>query len=172
MTILKGVYGPFDHADGSNGGTTAEDRYYGAFHPDGISKITISNAHGGIEVDHLQLDHCFICGDTNFDSKLKASDALTALSRREGSTPFMTLVAALKVLLYGYTGEEDLRVATLLARRQPPEVEGVIGLFADIAILRTRAWVIVAGIARAILAAVLPASRADRLDVAATPAKG
>jgi hypothetical protein len=65
------------------------------------------------------------------------SDALTALSRREGSTPFMTLVAALKILLYGHTGEEDLRVATLLARRQRPEVEGVIGPFVDMVILRT-----------------------------------
>ncbi len=65
------------------------------------------------------------------------ADALTALSRRQRSTLFMTVVAALKILMYGYTGEEDLRVATLLARRQRREVQGVIGLFADMVILRT-----------------------------------
>jgi hypothetical protein len=65
------------------------------------------------------------------------SDALTALSQSQGSTLFMTVVAALKILLHGYTGEDDLRVATLLANRQRQETEGVIGLFADMAILRT-----------------------------------
>jgi hypothetical protein len=85
QSIQKAVWGPFVHADLSNNGETAEDRYYGAFHPDGISKITISNTTGGIEVDHIQLDHCFFCGDTNFDSEIKASDALTALRASVGS---------------------------------------------------------------------------------------
>jgi hypothetical protein len=83
--ILKGVWGPFVHADLSNSGETAEDRYYGAFHSDGISKIRISNTSGGIEVDHVQLDRCFFCGDTNFDSKVSAADALTALRTSVGS---------------------------------------------------------------------------------------
>lgn len=43
-----------NHADGSVSGTTAEDRFYGATHAGGISRITISNTGGGIEVDHLQ----------------------------------------------------------------------------------------------------------------------
>jgi amino acid adenylation domain-containing protein len=64
-------------------------------------------------------------------------DALAALSRREGSTPFMTVIAALKILLHAYTGEVDLRVATLLAQRQHRDVEGVIGLFTNMVILRT-----------------------------------
>jgi non-ribosomal peptide synthetase component F len=50
----------------------------------------------------------------------------------------MTVMAAFKILWYAYTGEEDLRVATFLANRQRPETEGVIGLFANMAILRTR----------------------------------
>jgi hypothetical protein len=91
-SIQKGVWGPFLHADASNNGETAEDRYYGAFHGDGISKITITNTSGGIEVDHLQLDRCFICGDTNFDSKLKASDALTALRASVGAGECITCV--------------------------------------------------------------------------------
>jgi len=44
---------------------------------------------------------------------------------------FMALVAALKTLLYLYLGQEDLRVATLVANRNRPGTEGVIGPFAN-----------------------------------------
>ncbi|HSF30804.1 MAG TPA: amino acid adenylation domain-containing protein [Candidatus Tectomicrobia bacterium] len=64
--------------------------------------------------------------------------ALTRLSRQEGATLFITLVAALKTLLYGYTGQEDIRVATLVANRQHQHTERLIGLLANLAILRTR----------------------------------
>jgi non-ribosomal peptide synthetase component F len=48
----------------------------------------------------------------------------------------MTLLAAFKTLLYGYTGQEDIRVGTLVANRQHQETEGLIGLFANLVILR------------------------------------
>jgi hypothetical protein len=41
-------------ADGSNNGETAEDRFFGATYSGGISSIFMSNASGGMEVDHLQ----------------------------------------------------------------------------------------------------------------------
>lgn len=41
-------------ADNFNNGETAEDRFFGAIDPAGISAIFMSNASGGIEVDHLQ----------------------------------------------------------------------------------------------------------------------
>ena len=63
--------------------------------------------------------------------------AITRLSRQEGVTVFMILVAAFKTLLYGYTGQEDIRVGTLVANRQHQDTEGLIGLFANLAILRT-----------------------------------
>lgn len=43
-----------NHADGSVNGETAEDRFYGATNAGGISSIFLSNASGGIELDHLQ----------------------------------------------------------------------------------------------------------------------
>jgi hypothetical protein len=43
-----------NHADGSFSGTIDDDRFYGATNSGGISKITISNSSGGIEVDDLQ----------------------------------------------------------------------------------------------------------------------
>jgi hypothetical protein len=41
-------------ADFSNNGETAEDRFFGVVNAGGISAIFMSNASGGIEVDHLQ----------------------------------------------------------------------------------------------------------------------
>lgn len=41
-------------ADNSNNGETAEDRFFGVVNGGGISAIFMSNASGGMEVDHLQ----------------------------------------------------------------------------------------------------------------------
>jgi non-ribosomal peptide synthetase component F len=49
----------------------------------------------------------------------------------------MTLVAGFKALLYSYTGREDIRLGTLVANRQHQDTEGLIGLFANLTILRT-----------------------------------
>ncbi len=50
---LIGTIGPVAIADGSNFGTTAEDRFFGISGVGGISRITIGNT-GATEVDHLQ----------------------------------------------------------------------------------------------------------------------
>jgi hypothetical protein len=65
------------------------------------------------------------------------SEAAKRFSRREGGTLFMALVAALKTLLHRYLGQEDLRVATLVANRNRPGTHGVIGPLANTVILRT-----------------------------------
>jgi hypothetical protein len=62
---------------------------------------------------------------------------LTRLSHRESTTLFMALVAAFKTLLYNYTRQEDIRVGTLMANRRSQDTEGLIGLFANLVILRT-----------------------------------
>ncbi|HVE66703.1 MAG TPA: hypothetical protein VNC59_08980 [Thermoanaerobaculia bacterium] len=54
MGASLGTFGPVAIADGSFGGTTAEDNFFGVSFPGGISSIRISNTAGGIEVDHLQ----------------------------------------------------------------------------------------------------------------------
>ena len=64
-------------------------------------------------------------------------EALTHLGQQESSTMFMTCLAAFKILLYGYTGQTDLRVATLVANRTRRETEGLIGLVVNTVILRT-----------------------------------
>ena len=63
--------------------------------------------------------------------------ALQALSREEGSTPFMTLLAAFNVLLYRYTGQKDILVGSPIANRNRAEIEGLIGFFVNTLVLRT-----------------------------------
>jgi hypothetical protein len=43
-----------NNADFSNNGETAEDRFFGISSPGGIARLLISNANGGIEIDHVQ----------------------------------------------------------------------------------------------------------------------
>ena len=64
-------------------------------------------------------------------------EELEELSRREGVTLFMTLLAAFKTLLYRYTGQEDILVGTPIANRNRAELEGLIGFFANTLVLRT-----------------------------------
>jgi amino acid adenylation domain-containing protein len=70
------------------------------------------------------------------DDKLFA--AVKAFARRQNSTPFMILIAALDILLYKITGERDIRVATLVADRNRPGTEGLIGYFVNAIVLRAR----------------------------------
>ena len=61
---------------------------------------------------------------------------LKELGRREGATLFMTLLAAFQVLLYRYSGQEDLAVGVPVAGRSRPELEGLIGFFVNTLVLR------------------------------------
>jgi amino acid adenylation domain-containing protein len=63
--------------------------------------------------------------------------ALSALSRSEGATLFMTLLAGFKVLLHSYTSQDDLVVGTPIANRNRLEIEGLIGFFVNALVLRT-----------------------------------
>lgn len=65
------------------------------------------------------------------------SAELAALSGRENSTLFMTLLAAFKVFLYRYTGQHDICVGTPVANRLPAETEPLIGCFINTLALRT-----------------------------------
>ncbi|NKQ35829.1 MAG: amino acid adenylation domain-containing protein [Chloroflexi bacterium] len=64
------------------------------------------------------------------------SDALTALSQQEGATLFMTLTAVLQILLYRYTGQEDICIGTPVANRNLSETEGLIGFLLNTLVLR------------------------------------
>ncbi len=64
------------------------------------------------------------------------SAQLKALSRREGVTPFMTLLAAFFTLLSRHTGQTDLVVGSPIANRTRVELESLIGLMMNTLVLR------------------------------------
>ncbi|WP_233583204.1 non-ribosomal peptide synthetase [Corallococcus sp. CA053C] len=64
------------------------------------------------------------------------SDAVEALAKREGATPFMVLMAAFQTLLSRYTGQDDVLVGTPIANRRHAETEGLIGFFVNTLVLR------------------------------------
>ena len=64
-------------------------------------------------------------------------DALKALSQAEGVTLFMTLLAAFKALLSRLTGQEDIVVGSPVANRNRTELEGLIGFFVNMLVMRT-----------------------------------
>ena len=63
--------------------------------------------------------------------------ALRRLAQQEGATPFMLYCAAYRALLHHYTAQEDFAIGTLIASRRRPEVERMIGFFANTLALRT-----------------------------------
>jgi acyl carrier protein len=65
------------------------------------------------------------------------SEALKELSRQEGVTLFMTLLAAFQSLLHHYTGRDDILVGSDIANRSRVEIEGLIGFFSNMLVLRT-----------------------------------
>jgi amino acid adenylation domain-containing protein/non-ribosomal peptide synthase protein (TIGR01720 family) len=64
-------------------------------------------------------------------------ERLRALSREEGSTLFMTLLAAFQALLHRYSGQTDIAVGSPIAGRNRAETEGLIGFFVNTLVLRT-----------------------------------
>ena len=62
---------------------------------------------------------------------------LNKLSQEEGATLFMTLLAAFQVLLYRYSGQEDILVGSPVAGRNRQETEPLIGFFINTLVLRT-----------------------------------
>ncbi|MGE3820043.1 MAG: amino acid adenylation domain-containing protein, partial [Isosphaeraceae bacterium] len=66
------------------------------------------------------------------------SEAIDGLSRAEGATSFMTLLAGFAVMAHRFSGENDLLVGAPVAGRSRPETEGLVGAFMNILPLRLR----------------------------------
>ncbi|KRD73971.1 non-ribosomal peptide synthetase [Lysobacter sp. Root983] len=63
-------------------------------------------------------------------------DAIKRLSRQEGATPFMIVLAAYQTLLMRYSGQHDLVVGVGVANRRREELEPLAGFFVNTLALR------------------------------------
>jgi amino acid adenylation domain-containing protein len=59
-----------------------------------------------------------------------------ALCRKEGSTLFMTMLAAFGTLLWRWSGQEDMLIGTPVSGRSRTELEPLIGYFSNSVVLR------------------------------------
>jgi amino acid adenylation domain-containing protein len=73
----------------------------------------------------------------SFALPLELSEAIGSLSRREGVTLYMLLLAVFKVLLSRYSKSDDVVIGTDIANRNRSEIEPLIGFFANQLVLRT-----------------------------------
>jgi len=105
-----GTLTPPVFADFSNTGQTAEDRFFGAVNPTGISAIKLSNGGGGIEVDHLQFDNCAAATTTTTTTIATTSTTLPGgpcAGIPSGAT-FASVACRLDVLLAAVQAESRL----------------------------------------------------------------
>jgi amino acid adenylation domain-containing protein len=73
----------------------------------------------------------------NFHVPAEACEGLRALSRRVGVTLYMVLMAAFQTLLLRHGGQTDVVVGTPIANRTQGQHESLIGLFANMLVIRT-----------------------------------
>jgi non-ribosomal peptide synthetase component F len=73
----------------------------------------------------------------HFTIPLEVTQQLRELSRQEGATLFMVLLAAFQLLLSRYSHQEDIVVGTIVAGRNRAETENLIGFFINQLVLRT-----------------------------------
>ena len=65
-----------------------------------------------------------------------AGGLLKKLGRESGATLFMTVLAGIQALLWRYTGQGDISIGTPIANRNREEIEGLIGFFVNMLVLR------------------------------------
>ncbi len=70
------------------------------------------------------------------DTELTAS--IKSIALKNGATLYMTLLAALNILLSKYTGQEDIIIGSPIAGRTHADLENVIGMFVNTLVLRNR----------------------------------
>ena len=63
---------------------------------------------------------------------------LNVLSQQQGTTLYTTLLAAFQVLLYRYSGQEDICIGTPVAGRTQHEIEDLVGFFVNTLAIRSK----------------------------------
>ncbi len=81
--------------------------------------------------------HSYSGKNIHFNLTADITQKLNQLAKQQGVTLFMTLFASLQVLLYRYSGQEDICVGTPIAGRVRPEVEPLIGCFVNTLAIRS-----------------------------------
>jgi hypothetical protein len=66
------------------------------------------------------------------------SNELVKICEQEKATPYMALLACVKLLLFRYTGQEDIVTGTVVAGRDRAELENQLGFYINTLVLRSK----------------------------------
>ncbi|MCH5586165.1 amino acid adenylation domain-containing protein [Shimazuella sp. AN120528] len=97
----------------------------------------------GVPVLHLPTDKTRPAEQTfrgrtkSFEVPLSLTEGLKQLSKEEGVTLYMSLLASWQIWLSRYSGQEDIAVGSPVAGRTRSELENLIGFFVNTLVLRT-----------------------------------
>ena len=99
--------------------------------------------HNADKAIHLPFDHArpgmqtFHGNVAHFKVNAKVKRNLEEFSRKQDVTLFMTCLAAIDLLLFRYSGQEDINVGTPIANRNRSEVEFLLGVFVNTLVMRS-----------------------------------
>ena len=71
-----------------------------------------------------------------FELSENLTSGIKALARTQHCTPFMVFIAVFSVVLFNFTNESDIRIATLVANRRRKSTELTLGHFVNTVVLR------------------------------------
>lgn len=103
----------------------------------------VENLRGALPLLELPLDHprprvlSYRGARQRFRINRDLTEAFRRLSRKERRSLFALFTAALDVLLYRYTGQEDILLGVPIAERGRPECQSMIGFLLHTHVLRT-----------------------------------
>ncbi|MEW9697561.1 amino acid adenylation domain-containing protein [Paenibacillus sp. SI8] len=92
-----------------------------------------------LPTDFVRTPHLTSTGSRlSFFLEDQLKESLGKLAKQTGTTLFMVLLAAYKVLLHQYSGQEDIIVGTPISGRNHPDVEKMIGVFIQTVAIRSQ----------------------------------
>jgi len=75
-------------------------------------------------------------GSISFEIDEELTASLNNLANRTGTTLYMVLLSAFQVLLYKYTGQEDIIVGSPIAGRNHNDLQNIVGMFVNTLAMR------------------------------------
>ncbi|MFF5497676.1 amino acid adenylation domain-containing protein [Streptomyces aquilus] len=124
---------PLDYADYAIWQRAADDSPALAYWTDRLAGLTPLD----LPTDHSRPDTPSSHGAVHAVTLPPAlTDALAALGRKAGTTPYMTVLAAFQAALAFHSGQQDIAVGTVVANRERAETEQLVGFFVNTLVLR------------------------------------
>ncbi len=94
--------------------------------------LQLPTDHARLPVDNYRAAHA------SFQLPAPLASGLRRLAQERGVTLFMVLLCGFQMLLYRYSGQNDIRVGVPVANRHRTEAERIVGLFVNTQVLCSR----------------------------------